>query len=239
MESIEALHRSRHPSLLWKRIRPTTALPLDTTDDVDPLLPQRPLQNSYWATPILLASEYPADRSDEITTMKLTALLDVGIRDFYDLTEDGELQSYEQILESIVTERGWSYEGYGSVGQAESPVAANNATIIVRHRRFSIQDGGLPDRSTLHGVLQAIQDSASQDRKAVVHCAGGIGRTGTIVGCWLVQSGSVNQAEGQSAGQEALSVLKRKWRGVEKNWRAPQTPESAQQMAFVRAFTPI
>ncbi|KAG8982799.1 hypothetical protein FRB94_007849 [Tulasnella sp. JGI-2019a] len=216
MESIEAPYRDRNPSL-WKQIRPTTAPPLDTTDDVDPLLPKRPLPNSYWATPLLLASEYPGDYRKEVAAMKLTALLDVGVRDFYDLTEAWELLPYSQILQGIATERGWRYEEYGAVGEAE-PSGAANEEKVVRYGRFSIQDGGLPDRPTLHGVLQAIQDSASRGRKAVVHCFGGIGRTGTI---------------------EALNILKRKWMGVEKNWRAPQTPENAQQMAFVLAFSPV
>ncbi|KAG9032249.1 hypothetical protein FRB95_001645 [Tulasnella sp. JGI-2019a] len=237
MESIEAPYRDRNPSL-WKQIRPTTAPPLDTTDDVDPLLPKRPLPNSYWATPLLLASEYPGDYRKEVAAMKLTALLDVGVRDFYDLTEAWELLPYSQILQGIATERGWRYEEYGAVGEAE-PSGAANEEKVVRYGRFSIQDGGLPDRPTLHGVLQAIQDSASRGRKAVVHCFGGIGRTGTIVGCWLVQSRSVQQTENHSAGQEALNILKRKWMGVEKNWRAPQTPENAQQMAFVLAFSPV
>ncbi|KAG8861683.1 hypothetical protein FRB96_002640 [Tulasnella sp. 330] len=108
MDSVEALKRSRRPSLLWKRIRPTYAPALDTADN-DPLLPQLPLPNSYWATP-MLGSEYPADRSDEITTMKLTALLDVGIRDFYDSTEAEESEPYDVSLRAITTERGWIYE---------------------------------------------------------------------------------------------------------------------------------
>ncbi|KAG8843273.1 hypothetical protein FRB96_004204 [Tulasnella sp. 330] len=229
MDSVEALKRSRNPSLLWKRIRPTYAPALDTADDEDPLLPQRPLPNSYWATPILLGSEYPADRSDEITTMKLTALLDVGIRDFYDLTEAEELKPYDASLRAITMERGWTYE----VGKETTSSSNSNS---VRHRRFPIKDGGIPDANTLHAILDAIEQSRERNRMAVIHCFGGIGRTGTIVGCWLVRGEYVKGTGHHPAGQEALGVLERKWRGVEKNWKAPKTPETARQMALVRTF---
>ncbi|KAG9032252.1 hypothetical protein FRB95_001648 [Tulasnella sp. JGI-2019a] len=225
MECIVGPYCDRNPSL-WRQTRPTTASPLNTTDDVDPLLSKRPLPSSHWET--LRGNGNKA----------LTALLDIGVRDFYDPTEAWELLPYSQILQGIAIERGWSHKEYNSVGEAESSGATNNEK-FVRYGRFSIYDGGLPDRSTLHGVLQAIQGSASRGRKAVVNCFGGIGRTGTIIGCWLIQSGTVKQTEDHSDGQKALDMLKRTWRGVEPNWRAPQTPENAQQMAFVRAFSPV
>lgn len=52
----------------------------------------RPLPNSYWATPSLLACEYPWE--PKATTPKLDALLKAGVRTFVDLTECGELSPY-------------------------------------------------------------------------------------------------------------------------------------------------
>lgn len=250
MQSIEALARSRHPSLLWKKIRPASAPPLDTTDDNDPLLPPRPLPNSYWPTPILLASEYPGDQNDEVAVMKLNALLDVGVRDFYDLTELGELRPYDGRLESIIHERRWEIDrgpqedaDIAAQPTASSPETQDSNTIepvLVRYRRFPIPDGGLPDPPTLTTILHALSSSRARNRTAVIHCFGGIGRTGTLVGCWLVQGGYVEETpDGVEAGQKALDLLATKWKGVEKSWRAKQTPENARQMTFVRTFKPI
>ncbi|WP_460503463.1 protein-tyrosine phosphatase family protein, partial [Hymenobacter agri] len=69
-------------------------------------------------------------------------------------------------------------------------------------------------------------------RRAVVHCHGGIGRTGTVVGCYL------RQHFGLSA-DEALARIAEEWQTVEKNYRAPNSPETAEQVAYVRAFEPV
>ncbi|WP_460502148.1 hypothetical protein, partial [Hymenobacter agri] len=59
----------------------------------------RPLPNSYWATPLLLASEYPGDKQPDQAAHRLDLLLAAGIRDFYDLTEAHEkLEPYEDLL---------------------------------------------------------------------------------------------------------------------------------------------
>lgn len=235
MDSIKALQDSRHPSLLWKRIRPDTAVALDRTDDNDPTLPPRPMPNSYWATPILLASEYPGDYDAEVATMKLKALLDVGTRDFYDLTELDELLPYDSVLETILNEKGWELQRSGEIPLANSQ-SPTSQPIVVRHCRFPIPDRLTPETQTLLDVLSALQDSKDRSRMAVVHCFGGIGRTGTVVGCWLVQAGYVTGSESERPGEAALQLLARKWKGVEKKWRAPRTPENRRQVDFVGAF---
>jgi hypothetical protein len=56
----------------------------------------RPLPNSYWATPQLLACEYPWE--PKTSKPKLDALLKAGVRTFVDLTECGELSPYASQL---------------------------------------------------------------------------------------------------------------------------------------------
>ncbi|KAG9044398.1 hypothetical protein FS837_008223 [Tulasnella sp. UAMH 9824] len=90
---------------LWTSRRPPSADPLDTTDDDDPDLPPRPLPNSYWATPTLLASERPGDSRENVAIPRLSALLEVGITDFFDLTEEWESLSYFPILERLVSDK--------------------------------------------------------------------------------------------------------------------------------------
>lgn len=261
---------------LWASQRPSWEEPLDTTDDNDPSLPPRPLPNSYWATPTLLASEYPGGPTETLAIPRLTALLDVGITDFFDLTEKGELVPYSPILEKLVSGRGGTItkldatsDGYSNFFQDQTE--GGRGTLSVRYARFPIRDRSIPSTTDLRAILDALTIvHRQQGRKAVVHCWGGIGRTGTIVGCWLVHSGVVRDEDdtivalGQSssatepgavvigegpasavvlprikpAGEVALEFLKKKWKGVDKSWRAPRTPENALQADVVRLYRP-
>ncbi|KAG8942357.1 hypothetical protein FRC04_003810 [Tulasnella sp. 424] len=276
---------------LWTSCRPTSAAPLDTTDDENLDLPPRPLPNSYWATPTLLASECPGDSREHIATPKLKALLDAGITDFFDLMEEWESLTYLPTLERLVSERGGhvvkldtSKENDSTFFQ-DTPQNGDEGTLLVRYARFPIQDGSVPTSDALQVIMNALHVVQQQhNRKAVVHCWGGIGRTGTIVGCWLVYSGAVKDEEVASvvakaqssspsaptlgrtvqdeeprgdaegvegpshvpaksrvrlAGDLALEVLEKKWKGVDKSWKAPRTPENVTQEDMVRSFRPL
>ena len=56
--------------------------------------------------------------------------------------------------------------------------------------------------------------------KVVIHCIGGLGRTGTVAGCFLVEQG-VDAAR-------ALKLLR--------EVRAPNCPETDEQREFVRRY---
>ena len=174
----------------------------------------RPLPNSYWATPLLLASEYPGARLEADAAHRLDLLLAAGIRDFYDLTEASEpLEPYEDLLRARAAHLGLAAES-------------------VRYRRFPIRDVNVPTPKRLNEVLAAIEDSAAAGRRAVVHCWGGIGRTGTVVGCHLMQHLGLN-------GEEALERIAEEWQGVAKSRRVPHSPETEEQAAYVRAYQPL
>lgn len=174
----------------------------------------RPLPNSYWATPLLLAAEYPGARLETDAAHRLDLLLAAGIRDFYDLTEAAEpLEPYEDLLRARAANLGLAAES-------------------VRFRRFPIRDVSVPTPKRLAEVLAALEDSAAAGRRAVVHCWGGVGRTGTVVGFHLRQHFGLS-------GDEALARIAEEWKGVEKSHRVSRSPETAEQAAFVRAFEPV
>lgn len=173
----------------------------------------RPLPNSYWATPHLLACEYPGAPTPAEAIPKLDALLAAGIRDFYDLTEDRELVPYEALLRERAAHAG-----------------LDPATI--RYHRLPIRDLDLPSAGRLAEILAALAESEAAGRLAAVHCWGGIGRTGTVVGCHLVQQ------HGLSA-PEALAFIAHEWQTVAKRARAPRSPETDAQIAFVRRYRPV
>jgi hypothetical protein len=61
-----------------------------------------------------------------------------------------------------------------------------------------------------------------------VHCWGGVGRTGTVVGCLLREQGFDAAA--------ALAVIERKWRSMAKRDRHPNSPETPGQVAFIERW---
>lgn len=173
----------------------------------------RPIPNSYWATPQLLACEYPGAPTPAGAIPKLDALLAAGIRDFYDLTEAHELVPYEALLRERAAHAGLD----------------PNA---IRYQRLPVRDLGLPTPERLAEVLAALAASETAGRRAAVHCWGGIGRTGTVVGCHLVQQHGLS-------GPEALAFIAREWQTVAKRDRAPRSPETDAQIAFVRRYQPV
>jgi len=172
---------------------------------------QRPIPNSYWATPLLLACEYPWCPGPVATRQKIDALLAAGVRTFIDLTEVDELVSYHSYL-------------------------AQRAEIMglddIEYHRFPIPDRSLPASvQYMREILMELQDNHQRGRISAVHCRGGIGRTGMVVGCWLVESGIAQN------GEEALSMIAKEWKKVEKCRRFPHSPETGPQFEFVRTYS--
>lgn len=91
-------------------------------------------------------------------------------------------------------------------------------------RRLPIPDGGvLPDATSVVTLIAEITEHVQAGRNVVIHCAGGLGRTGTIGGCWLV-------SQGMSA-DEAIETLHRV--------RSPHCPETRGQERFIREFAQL
>jgi hypothetical protein len=51
-----------------------------------------------------------------------------------------------------------------------------------------------------------------------------------VIGCWLVQSGIAKN------GEEALEIIAKEWKTVEKCKRYPHSPETGPQFEFVKTF---
>ena len=178
----------------------------------------RPIPNSYWATPYLVACEFPycpltpAQAAAAHTAQKLDALLAAGVRTFVDLTEPHELFPYSPHL------------------AARCALAGIDAREVEYHN-FPIRDRSLPDSVDLvRQVMAVLRDNEERGRISAVHCRGGIGRTGLIVGCWLVECGIAKD------GDDALRMIAEEWKNVEKCKRYPLSPETGPQHDYVRTF---
>jgi predicted protein tyrosine phosphatase len=166
-----------------------------------------PIADSYWVKPgLLLAGEYPGARQEAEARAKLGILLDAGVRQFIDLTEAGEynLRPYWPLVQQLAAERG----------------------IEVAHRRLSIPDMGTPDPAHMVTILDAVDAAVAAQRPVYVHCFGGIGRTGTVVGCYLVRHGA--------NAEVALAEIEQRRRGTPDGYR--ESPETTEQRGFVRSW---
>lgn len=167
--------------------------------------PTLPFANSYWVVPNrFLAGEYPGAFGAERIRKRLDALLEAGMDTFVNLTRADELPDYAPIL----------FERAGYYNKD------------VRVHRLSIEDFGLPTRELMLDILRVIDGALNEGRNVYVHCWGGIGRTGTTVGCYLVRHGMT--------GDEALAQLAQWWATDPRRVTFRRTPETDDQVEFIR-----
>jgi hypothetical protein len=174
-----------------------------------PITANRPIPNSYWAVDHhLLAGEYPGARTDDDARAKLRAILDGGVRLFVDLTEEGEygLRPYEGLVEKL----------------------AEQLDVQARYVRLPVPDTSVPrDRADMLAILDVLDEARAAGIVAYVHCWGGTGRTGTVVGCLYRRGGA--------SGDEALAEVMRRWSTMEKAPHRPWgSPENERQRRYVR-----
>ncbi|MGC9467718.1 MAG: protein-tyrosine phosphatase family protein [Anaerolineae bacterium] len=138
----------------------------------DPDAPAPPIAGAYWVVRgRFMAGPHPGGFSVSHMEADLIRLVDLGITRFLDLTEPGEASDYRDVLG----------------GKA-------------RHIRFPIRDFDTPDRRQMVEILDAIDGALARGHALYLHCYAGLGRTGTIVGCYLVRHGL--------DGTEALRALR-------------------------------
>jgi hypothetical protein len=163
-----------------------------------------PIRESYWVLPgRFLAGEYPRERRVRASRPKLQALLGAGLRVFVDLTRaDDRLEPYADLLAEL------------------EPGA--------RHLAFPVADMGVPaSPGQMVAILDAVDAALAAGEGVYLHCWGGVGRTGTAVGCWLARHGH--------PGTAALERLEELWYACPKS-ATRISPETREQREFVRCW---
>ena len=161
--------------------------------------------DAYWVEPArIMAGPYPGARDPAQVEPKLAALLEAGVRTFIDLTEEDEgLDPYAEVARDVAAERG----------------------VEIAHLRFPIRDVSIPTAELMRETLTAIR-AAAAGALPYIHCWGGVGRTGTVVGCLLIEDGV--------APDDVIARIRLLRAGTNRATR--RSPETDAQEQFVLAW---
>ena len=169
-----------------------------------------PTPFSYWVVPSrLLAGAYPGHPDPIEHQARIDALIAAGMRVFVNLMEANE-----------TNRNGQRFVSYDDIAAQRSP----DATM----RRHAICDLSIPTHNAMSDILDTIDAALANDMPVYVHCWGGVGRTGTVIGCWLLRHGLANS-------ENVLKVLQQLRRqDAERCDR--ESPETDEQRMFVRQW---
>ena len=109
----------------------------------------------------LIAGRHPCAWGSENAPLEVRDLVDAGVTLFLDLTQPGELEPYASLV---------------------VPPA--------RYLNLPIRDFSVPTRDGLVATLDEIDAELDAGGIVYVHCWAGCGRTGVVVGSWLVRHGA-------------------------------------------------
>jgi hypothetical protein len=169
-----------------------------------------PTSSSYWVVPdLLLAGAYPGHPDPQEHRERVQSLVSAGIRTFVSLMDPDET----------------NYAGNPFVPYADLARELCPEVVCVRH---PIRDLSVPTKSEMLKILDEIDLRLKGRTPVYVHCWGGVGRTGTVIGCWLLRHGLAKPSD-------VLDVLMR-IRRQDRERRNRMSPETGEQQKFLRQW---
>jgi ADP-ribosyl-[dinitrogen reductase] hydrolase len=155
----------------------------------------------------VVAGNYPFRKDPAEGRRKLAAHVDAGITFFLDLTTPEDPLS--RYLPHLTT---------------QFP--------HIEYRNLGIPDNGVPTPERMAEILDVVEAAVADGHRVYVHCWGGVGRTGTVVGCLLVRRGY--------SGEDALAEVQRLFLTMSpetvRRHSATGSPQMEVQRDFIREW---
>jgi hypothetical protein len=168
-----------------------------------------PFSRSYWVIPgRFLAGYYPGDRNKDLMKQKMSDLLACGIQLVINLMEPDEKD----------------HEGLPFLNYVPVLKRLTDGGPSVECHRMPIRDLDVPSPDFMVQILDWIDVAMGGDRPVYIHCWGGRGRTGTVVGCWLVRHGIAEK----KTVLEKIRELRRF--DSKAHWPSPEMPDQVQMV---------
>jgi hypothetical protein len=169
-----------------------------------------PFNQAYWVvSERFMAGCYPGAEHSGDARDKLRGLLEHGIRHIINLMESTE-----------VNRNGKPFAPY----EDQMSAIARAMGCHVEFDRRPIRDYGIPTHKAMKKLLDLIDLCIEDNQPIYLHCLGGIGRTGTVVGCYLAR-------HGYDSGQKVLEHIRALRRNTVTHHQT--SPETAQQIELV------
>ena len=171
--------------------------------------PPTAFQRSYWVIPgKLMADCYPGAKTAAEAQEKLNGMVAAGIRHTVSLMEEGET---------------------GRHGEPFVPYEAPFRSRGINCVRMPIRDMNIPSVDEMRAILDGIDSGIAAGTPTYVHCWGGKGRTGTVVGCYLIRHGLAQPASAVDRITELQAMT---------NGTLSPSPENERQRRFVAEWMP-
>lgn len=153
---------------------------------------------------LLIAGQYPGSKNRIANAIKVTILGEEKVDLVINLMEFHELKQFTPYMPAI-----------------------KKISTEVKLLSFPIRDMDVPDMRTLDAVVETILESLKTGQKVYVHCWGGHGRTGVIIGCLLTRYGM--------SPEDSLKTI-RQSRAMTPFGKQP-SPQTQEQIDFIFAYS--
>lgn len=167
------------------------------------------IKNSYTVIENkLMAGSNPVSLSNAVTYQNLLYLYKNKINVLINLTNKSIFEKMSFINYTNTIKR--FYEEHG---------------VDVEIYRLGIKDFSIPKQEYMIEILNTIDKSISNNKKVYVHCMGGLGRTGTVIGCYLISknitenNNALNYISLLRTGLKGSSPETEKQRKMVENWK--------------------
>lgn len=171
-----------------------------------------PTERCYWVVPDkLLAGSYPGHPDSALQLQRLEAMYAAGVRTFLNLMEADETDKDQNPFNPYLP----------MIRQWGEPIEMV---------RMSIVDMNIPTTQQMTAILDTLDQFLLRPDVTYVHCFGGMGRTGTVIGCWLMRHGLANS-------KNVLEIIAQ-LRQVDTQRRSVVVPQTPTQRQFVLDWQP-